>query len=90
MCEWMKTGCADCRNGVLSGMYSPEAAARQGSSVAPPTFVYSSSGACAHLYHCRNCGAWWEFNAREAHVIAEDEAEKTFAEYFGALKQTYY
>jgi hypothetical protein len=68
-------------------MYSPEAAARQGRPLAPPTFVYSSIGAHADLYRCRNCGAWWQFNAREAHVIAEDEAKKTFAEYFGALKQ---
>jgi hypothetical protein len=42
MSEWMKTGSAECRNGVLSGMYSPEATASQGTQVVPPTFVYSS------------------------------------------------
>jgi len=82
MSEWMKTGCADCRNGVLSGMYSPEAAALQGVQVLPPAFVYSSIAAHARLYRCQNCGAWWEFNEREAHVIAENEAKMTFADYF--------
>lgn len=49
-------------------------------------FVYSSIVAHAYLYRCQNCDAWWEFNEREAHVIAEDEAKMTFAEYFTALK----
>lgn len=87
MSEWMKTGCEECRNGVLSGMYSPEAAARQGRPVAPPSFTYSSIAAHAHLHRCQSCGAWWEFNTREAHVIAEDEAKTTFAEYFSEFKQ---
>lgn len=86
MSEWMKTGCEECRNGVLSGMYSPEVAGRLGRQVMRPTVVYSSIAAHAHLYHCGACGAWWEFNAREAHVIAEDEAKMTFAEYFNAMK----
>jgi hypothetical protein len=87
MSEWMKTGCDECRDGVLSGMYSPKAAARQGRSAAPPSFTYSSIAAHSHLYRCQTCGAWWEFNTREAHVIAEEEAKTTFAEYFNELKQ---
>lgn len=87
MSEWMKTGCEECRNGVLSGMYSPEAAARQGLEVSPPNFVYNSIAAYAHLYRYQSCGAWWESNAREAHVVAEDEAKTTFSEHFGELKQ---
>jgi hypothetical protein len=87
MGEWMNAGCEKCRTGVLSGMYSPEAAARQGREMAPPTFLYSSVAAHAHLYRCRICGAWWEFNAREAHVIADDEAKMTFVEYFATLKK---
>lgn len=89
MSEWMKTGCEQCRNGVLSGMYSPETAARQGRPVAPPSFIYSSVAARAHLYRCQICDAWWGFYAREGHVIAEDEAKTTFAEYFGKLKQAH-
>jgi hypothetical protein len=65
-------------------MYSPDAAARQGKDVAPPTFVYSSIEAQAHLYRCQHCGAWWIFNPREANVIAEDEAKTIFAGYFDA------
>lgn len=87
MSDWMENGCAECRTGVLSGMYSPEAAARQGRSIAPPTFIYRSIAAHTDLYRCCNCGAWWEFNAREAHVIAEDEAKKKFSKHFDALKQ---
>lgn len=82
----MKAGCEECRNGVLSGMYSPAAAARQGKETTRPTLVYSSIAAHAHLYRCQSCGAWWEFNAREAHVIAEDEAKITFAGYFNGLE----
>jgi hypothetical protein len=87
MSVWMKAGCEECRNGVLPGMYTPEAAARQQKEVAPPTYVCSSIASHAHLYRCRKCGAWWEFNAREAHVIAESEAKMTFAEFFGSSKQ---
>lgn len=89
MSEWMRTGCEECKNGVLSGMYSPEAAARQGRPVTPPSHIYSSIAEHAHLYRCLSCGVWWEFNAREAHIIAEDEAKTTFAEYFGELKQAH-
>lgn len=81
----METGCIECRRGVLSGMYAPEAAARQGIQAAPPSFVYCSIAAHAQLYRCHHCNAWWEFNAREAHVIAENEAKRTFAEYFDAV-----
>lgn len=56
-------------------MYSPEAAARFQLAVKPPTFKYTSVAARVSLYRCDQCGAWWEFNEREAHVISEDAAK---------------
>jgi len=76
--SWMKNGCEECRGGVLSGMYSPEAAARFQLPVKPPTFVFTSIEACVDLYRCTQCGAWWEFNQREAHVINEDVAKAIY------------
>lgn len=76
--DWMKKGCQECRHGVLSGMYSPETAAKFQLPVKPPTFVYSSIKACVDLYRCEQCGAWWEFNQREAHVISEDAAKAIY------------
>jgi hypothetical protein len=73
--DWVKKGCDDCRQGALSGMYSPEAAAKFQLPVEPPTFVYTSIEAGVHLYRCNECGAWWEFNQREAHVISESAAK---------------
>jgi len=34
------------------------------------------------LYQCINCGAYWEENLREAHVISDKDAKKKFAELF--------
>lgn len=76
--SWMKNGCEECRSGVLSGIYSPEAAARLQLPLKPPTFVYTSIDACVDLYRCNQCGAWWEFNQREAHVISEDVAKAIY------------
>lgn len=73
--DWMKNGCDECRQGVLSGMYSPEAAAKFQLPVKPPTFVYTSVEFCVQLYRCNQCGAWWELNQREAHVISENVAK---------------
>lgn len=63
-------------------MYSPEAAARQEMELLPPVYVATSIEAHAHLHHCSDCGAWWEFNEREARVILEAEARHTFAAHF--------
>ena len=76
--EWMQKGCDACRQGVLSGMYSPEVATKFQLPVAPPTFTYRSVEACVDLYRCNQCGAWWEFNQREAHVISQDTAKTIF------------
>ena len=80
--EWFNRGCEQCRQGVLSGMCSAEAALRQGVPVLPPAFVTTSIEAHAHLHHCAACNSWWEFGEREAHVISEVEAQSTFAAYF--------
>jgi len=80
MGEWMKQGCSSCRQGVLSGMYSPSAAEWQGVAVMPPSYVGTSDAEHAHLYKCQECGAWWRFNEREAHVIAEEEVKSVFPE----------
>jgi len=74
----MKNGCEECRGGALSGMYSPEAAARFQLPVKPPAFVCTSTEVCVDLYHCNKCGAWWEFNQREVHVINEDAAKAIY------------
>ena len=82
MSTWNDQGCQQCRQGVLSGMYSPEVAKRQGMELMPPAYVMTSVEAHAHLHHCGVCGSWWEFNEREAHVISEHEARSTFSAYF--------
>jgi hypothetical protein len=82
MSTWDTQGCSRCRQGVLSGMYSPEAAVRHGLELLPPAHVATNLEAHAHLHHCSECDAWWEFGEREAHVISESEAHKTFAGYF--------
>jgi len=89
MYDWQTQGCKACRDGVLSGMYSPIAAARAGVQVSPPSFVCTCLEAHSHLHHCNQCGAWWEFNEREAHVITDTEAQSTFSAHFlaeGAVK----
>ena len=71
------TGCEICRHGVYSGEYS----LFEGGS-AQPACVADSIEAQAQLHHCSLCGAWWQFNAREAHVISETEARQTFHAHF--------
>ena len=71
MTDWGNSGCEMCRRGILSG---------QGDM---PEYVATSLQAHAHLRHCQACGAWWEENEREAHVIGEDEARATFPMHFG-------
>ena len=48
-----------------------------------PVPVAVSRPAHAFLRHCPACGAWWLVNEREAHVIPEEEARRTFAAHFG-------
>lgn len=74
MNEWMKQGCEICRTGVLSGHWLP------------PYLVTTNYEAHARLHKCNDCGAWWEENEREAHVISEKEAQATFHEYFAMDK----
>lgn len=80
--RWSEQGCEACRQGVLSGEWSPEAAARTGGTNLPPKRVVSNLQAHAYLYHCDRCGAWWEFGERSAKVIGETEARQTFQSYF--------
>ena len=70
MTDWMCQGCEQCRRGVLSGRADL------------PAPVAVSRAAHAYLRHCPACGAWWEENEREVHVIGEDEARRTFAAHF--------
>ncbi len=72
MGDWMQQGCDQCRQGILSG---------RGDTPAP---VAVSLAAHAFLRRCPACGAWWQLNEREAHVIPEDEARQTFADHFRA------
>ena len=66
----MRQGCDECRRGNL---------AARGDLPAP---VAVSRAAHATLRHCPVCGAWWEEGEREAHVIGEDEARRTFVDHF--------
>ena len=73
------TGCEICRHGVYSGEYS----LFEGGSAQPARVADSiEAQAQAQLHHCSLCGAWWQFNAREAHVISETEARQTFHAHF--------
>ena len=66
----MRQGCDQCRQGILIGRGDM------------PNSVTISRFAHARLRHCPACGAWWEEGEREAHVIPEDEARRTFAAHF--------
>ena len=70
MTDWMRQGCAECRQGILTG--------RRDVLVC----VATSREAHAYLRRCSACGAWWEEGEREAHVIGQAEARTTFAGYF--------
>jgi hypothetical protein len=80
--KWLEQGCEACREGVLSGEWSPETVARLGGTNLPPKRVSSNLQAHAYLHHCDRCGAWWEFGERSAYVISEDEARSTFSSFF--------
>lgn len=82
MSQWLEQGCEVCREGVLSGQWSPEAAARSGGTNLPPKQVACNVQAHAYLHHCDLCGAWWEFGERSAYVISEVEARQTFSSFF--------
>ena len=70
MDDWFKQGCEICRQGVLSGSSSS------------PALVGTSIANHARLRRCHACGSWWEENEREAHVISEADALRTFKDLF--------
>jgi hypothetical protein len=70
MPNWFEQGCDVCRQGVLSG------------ESANPAPVGVNIPAHARLRRCQACGAWWEENEREAHVISEQQARSTFEDLF--------
>lgn len=71
-CETMTShaelGCEACRTASLRGMASPPL--RELGHATGPVF----------LYQCAECSALWEENLREAHVITEAEALRTYPE----------
>jgi hypothetical protein len=70
MADWSSKGCDECRRGILSGRSDL------------PERVATSIEAHAHLLHCNICGSWWEESEREAHVVSEAKAKRTFPHYF--------
>jgi hypothetical protein len=61
-------------------------AAAESSDAVPPTYVATSMEHHSHLHRCKDCGAWWQFNEREAHVIDDREAKETFPAYFATTR----
>lgn len=80
--NWSEQGCEACRDGVLSGEWSPETVARLGGTCLPPKRVASNLKIHAYLHYCNSCGAWWEFGERYAKVISETKARRAFESYF--------
>jgi hypothetical protein len=66
MPDWFGKGCEKCRAGVLSASWPP------------PSRIACSVDLHAYLHRCDFCGAYWQFNEREAHVIEEAEAITEF------------
>lgn len=66
MDEWFSKGCEKCRQGVLSSRWPP------------PARIAAAADGWAFLHLCDECGAYWEFNVREAHVIDETEARQSY------------
>ena len=63
-------GCEECRTAALRGMAQPLVK------------VATHKSGCAALYRCIKCGAWWEEQLREAHVISESEAQTEYSSAF--------
>ena len=59
-------GCEYCRRGANSATWPP------------PSRIATSADGWAFLHRCGECGAYWEFNVREAHVIGEAEARQHY------------
>jgi hypothetical protein len=62
---WFRQGCERCRQGILSGADWP-------AELAVNVELHAA------LHRCAACGAYWEINEREAHVISEEEARTSF------------
>jgi len=69
--NWEDHGCEGCRTSAL-----------RGGDEAPLRECYFNIIIHADLRHCNDCGAWWKFGEREAHVISESEARMSFPDYF--------
>ena len=63
---WQTLGCEACRTAALRGMTSP-----------PLEELGHATGPII-LYRCTECSAFWEETLREAHVVSEAEARKTY------------
>ncbi len=68
MSEEKSGGCEECRRGVYSARWPP------------PARVAAHASGWSFLHRCEACGAYWEFNVREAHVISEAEARQNYPE----------
>ena len=73
--EWFSKGCEACRMAHLSG----------GGDVV--VHLASHASGWTTLRRCRRCGAYWEANTREAHVIPEAEARAEYPEAFTATTE---
>ena len=72
MGDWLSQGCQHCRDSW----------SRQHEDVLPVVSVIEEGPVL--LRRCRRCGAWWEENLREMHVVNEAEARRTFPDAFPA------
>lgn len=66
MSDWLSQGCEYCRDAWF----------RRHEDVLPVVLVIGEGP--VFLRRCRRCGAWWEENLREMHVIDGEEARRTF------------
>ena len=62
---WGAGACEECRTAALRGLR-------------PPLIRLGDASGPRFLYRCTVCGALWEENWREAHVIGEAEARVTY------------
>jgi hypothetical protein len=69
MKNWFDSGCEFCQRCALT-------------SWDPMIELGDSADMHAYLRQCPKCGAFWQYNEREAHVIDELEARHDFPEAF--------
>jgi hypothetical protein len=69
--DWYSQGCADCRQAVLSGNYN-------GALMKLTTNIRAH----AILHRCKQCGAFWIENEREAHEIDQTKVAEVFGQQF--------